>query len=46
MKKHEFVFDIFAADGKRLVIAAPTDFLKKQWVVKITYPLPPLFFMH
>jgi hypothetical protein len=37
MKKLEFVFDIFAANAKRLVIAAPSDFLKKQWMIKITY---------
>jgi hypothetical protein len=36
MKKLEFVFDIFAANAKRLVIAAPSDFLKKQWMIKIT----------
>lgn len=41
MKKLEFVFDIFAANAKRLVIAAPSDFLKKQWMIKITYNTPP-----
>jgi hypothetical protein len=36
MKKQEFVFDIFAANNKRLVIAAPSLAEKKDWMSKIS----------